>query len=77
MAISKLEELSIRVVASWSKLLVIMHADKIDAKKQPFLMNPQVWLESFVFLGIHRRSLYHRLSNDIPNIKDLNWYKEP
>jgi hypothetical protein len=31
-------------VASWIKLLVIMHADKIDAKKieQSFLMNPQV-----------------------------------
>jgi hypothetical protein len=43
MALSKLEEFfvsSIRVVASWIKLLVIMHADKIRAKKkkQPFLI---------------------------------------
>jgi hypothetical protein len=34
MAISKFEELSIRVMASWIKLLVIMHADKIGAKKE-------------------------------------------
>jgi hypothetical protein len=33
MAISKLEEFSIRVIASWIKLLVIMHADKIGVKK--------------------------------------------
>jgi hypothetical protein len=42
MALSKLEEFffSIRVVASWIKLLVIMYADKISAKKkkQPFLI---------------------------------------
>jgi len=44
MAISKLEEFSIRVVASWIKLFVIMHADKIGAKKESnhFLINPQV-----------------------------------
>jgi hypothetical protein len=43
MTISKLEEFSIRVIASWIKLLVIMHADKIGVKKkQSFLMNPQV-----------------------------------
>jgi hypothetical protein len=31
-------------MASWIKLLVIMHANKISAKKgkQSFLMNPQV-----------------------------------
>jgi hypothetical protein len=31
-------------VTSWIKLLVIMHADEIGAKKrkQSFLMNPQV-----------------------------------
>jgi hypothetical protein len=34
MTISKLEEFSIRVIASWIKLLVIMHADKIGAKKK-------------------------------------------
>jgi hypothetical protein len=33
MAISKLEEFSIRVIDSWIKLRIIMHADKIDAKK--------------------------------------------
>ena len=53
MEISKLEELSIRVVASWIKLLVIIHADKIGAKKkekkQSFLMNPQVLTRVFFF----------------------------
>jgi len=39
MTLSKLEEFffSIRVVASWIKLLVIMHAGKISAKKKIFL----------------------------------------
>jgi len=34
MTISKLEEFSIRVIASWIKLLVIMHADKIGVKNK-------------------------------------------
>ena len=53
MAISKLEEFSIRVIASWIKLLVIMHADKIGVKKkkkQSFLMSPQVLTWVFCFL---------------------------
>jgi hypothetical protein len=63
---------STRVVASWIKLLVIMHADKIGAKKENNLSwwILKFWLEPFVFLEIHRRSPHHRPSKDIPKIKD-------
>jgi hypothetical protein len=49
-----------------------MHADKIGAKKrkQSFLMNPQVFDLSLLFLEIHRRSPHRRPSKDIPKIKD-------
>ena len=41
MALQNLKSFSIKVVASWIKLLVIIHVDKINAKKkQPFLIKP-------------------------------------
>jgi hypothetical protein len=60
-------------VASWIKLLVIIHANKISAKKEEetiFLNKASSFDLSILFLEIHRRSPHHRPSNDIPNIKD-------
>ena len=53
MAISKLEEFSIRVIASWIKLLVIMHADKIGVKKKIFLDESSSFDLSLLFFEIH------------------------
>jgi hypothetical protein len=70
MTISKLEEFSIRVIASWIKLLVIMHADKIGVKKKTiFLDESSIFDLSLLFFEIHRRSPHHRPSKDIPKIR--------
>jgi hypothetical protein len=61
-------------VASWIKLLVIMHADKIGAKKKNLSWwILKFWLEPFVFLEIHRRSPHHKPSKDIPQNQSLKW----
>jgi hypothetical protein len=57
-------------MTSRTKLLVIMHADKIGAKKKVFLDKASSFDLNILFLEIPRRSPYHRPSNDIPKIKD-------
>ena len=59
-------------MASWIKLLVIMHADKIGAKKKKTIFldeSSSFDFEPFVFLEIHRKSPHHRPSKDIPKIR--------
>jgi hypothetical protein len=73
-ATQSLKSFSIRVVASWIKLLVIMHTDKISVRKKEreiiFLDKASSFDLSILFLEIHIRSPHHRPSNDILNIKD-------
>jgi len=64
-------------MTSWTKLLVIMHVDKIGVKKKQQKEEEIVFLDknssfdlSILFLEFHRRSPHHRPSNDIPKIKD-------
>jgi hypothetical protein len=58
-------------VASWIKLLVIMHADQIGAKKKIFLDESSSFDLSLLFsLKFTEGHLIHRPSNDIPKIKD-------
>jgi hypothetical protein len=68
-ALKNLKSLSIRVVASWIKLLVIMHADKIGAKKgkHPFLIKPWVliWASCFLkFIEGHLITYHKRYTKD-------------
>jgi len=60
-------------MASWIKLLVIMHVDKIDAKRGKqffFFIKPQVLTCIFLFFEIYTEG--HFITNhqkDIPKIR--------
>jgi hypothetical protein len=64
MTLSKLEEL-------FHNLLVIMHADKINAKKgkHPSLIKPQVLTLACCFFGIYRRSPHHKSSKEVSKLR--------
>jgi hypothetical protein len=46
-----------------------MHADKIRAKKTPFLIKPEFDF-SILFLKFTKRSPHHKPSKDTPKIRD-------
>jgi hypothetical protein len=76
MTLSKLEEFfSIGVMTSWIKLPVIMHANKIGAKKRNNLSwkSLEFWLEYLVFLEIHTKVTSSQTIKRYTQNQSLKW----